>query len=334
MSDVLNQDEIDALLHGVDSGAVDTAPKVVDASVVREYDFTTQARIVRGRMPTLEMINERFARLLRLSLYGLMRRSPDIAVIGVSIQKYAEYVPSLSVPTSLNAIRFSPLSGTSLVNFEAKLVFALIDCYFGGSGRYTKIEGRDFTRTEQQMIEALMELVVSALQDSWDPVMPVKIDLVSRETDPNMANLVGSTELVVVSRIRVELDGVGGEIHIAFPYSALEPLKDTLSAVRQVDRSNREEHWSQVLRNELEESEVELSASLGEARISLGSLLDLRPGDVIPFDFEGRVTVVADTVPLFSGELGQQRGKQVIRVAQLMARKTGNVLDAFAGKSA
>lgn len=334
MSDVLNQDEIDALLHGVDSGAVDTAPSVTEAGVVRSYDFTTQTRIVRGRMPTLEIINERFARQMRLSLYDLLRRSAEISVIGISTPRYAEYVPGLAVPTSLNLIRFSPLNGTSLLIFEAKLVFALIDCYFGGSGRYAKIEGRDFTGTELQMIEMLMGMVVQATQDAWDPVMPVKIDLINREMNPNLANIVSPTEIVVVSRFRVEIDGVGGEIHVTFPYSMLEPLKDTLRAGLQSDRAIREERWSQIMRNELEESEVDLSASLGHARVSLGQLLDMRAGDVLPIEFDGRATVVADGVPLFRGELGQQRGKQVVRVAQLITRKTGNVLDAFARKGA
>lgn len=334
MSDVLNQDEIDALLHGVDSGAVDTAPEQVDPSIARTYDFSTQTRIVRGRMPTLEMINERFARLMRLSLFGLVRRSPEISVLGITTPKYAEYVPGLAVPTSLNLIRFNPLSGTSLMIFEAKLVFALIDSYFGGTGRYAKIEGRDFTSTETQMIEMLMELVTKATREAWDPVLSVDVELVNREMNPNLANIVSPTEIVVVSRFRVEIDGVGGEIHITFPYSTLEPLKDTLRAGMQSDRASREERWSQILRNELEDSEVELAASLGQAKVSLGQLLDMRPGDIIPIEFDGKATVVADNVSLFRGDLGQQRGSQVVRVAQLMSRKTGNMLDAFARKGA
>jgi flagellar motor switch protein FliM len=334
MSDVLNQDEIDALLHGVDSGAVDTVPEPADSGVARDYDFSTQTRIIRGRMPTLEMINERFARLMRLSLFTLLRRSPEISVIGISTPKYSEYVPGLSVPTSLNLIRFQPLSGTSLMIFEAKLVFALIDCYFGGSGRYAKIEGRDFTSTETQMIEMLMQLVTDATVEAWDPVMPAKVELINREMNPNLANIVSPTEIVVVSRFRVEVDGAGGEIHITFPYSTLEPLKDTLRAGMQSDRASREERWAQTMRNELEDSEVELTAGLGQARMTLGALLDMRAGDVLPIEFDGRATVMADGIPLFRGELGQQRGKQVVRVGQLTLRKSGNALDTFARKIA
>src|SRR5512147_128274 len=171
--DILEQDEIDALLHGVNSGAVDTGPAPVeDPGVAREYDFSTQTRIVRGRMPTLEMINERLARTLRLSLYGMLRRTPDIAVQGIGTPKYSEYVPTLSVPTSLNLIRFHPLTGTGVIIFEARLIFALIDVFFGGSGRYAKIEGRDFTPTENHLIDMLMEQVTTGVQEAWAALMP------------------------------------------------------------------------------------------------------------------------------------------------------------------
>jgi flagellar motor switch protein FliM len=333
--DILEQDEIDALLHGVDSGAVDTAAKPVEEpGVAKEYDFSTQTRIVRGRMPTLEMINERLARSLRLSLYGMLRRTPDIAVQGIGTPKYSEYVPTLSVPTSLNLIRFHPLTGTGVIIFEARLIFALIDVFFGGSGRYAKIEGRDFTPTENHLIDMLMEQVTTAVQEAWAALMPVNIEFINREMNPHFANIVSPTEIVVVNRLRVDFDDRGGEIHLVLPYSMLEPLKDTLRAGMQSDRQDREERWSQILRNELEESEVDLVTRLATAHTTLGKLLNMRPGDVIPIDFDGQATVMADGIPLFRGELGQQKGQQVVRVAQMNVRKVGNSLDVFMRKQA
>lgn len=331
--EILEQAEIDALVNGVQSGAVDTEPRM-SAGEAREYDFATQTRIVRGRMPTLEMINERVARALRMSIFGMLRRTPDISVQGVATLKYSEYVSSLAVPTSLNQIRFLPLSGTGLMIFEAKLIFAMIDVFFGGTGRHVKIEGRDFTPTENKMIELLMEQVVSATQDAWTTVLPARIELINREMNPNFANIVSPTEIVVVSRLRIEFEGRGGEIHLTLPYSMLEPLKDTLRAGMRSDRADREERWSQLLRNELEESEVDVVTRLGTAHITLGKLIDMRPGDVIPIEFDGQATVLADGIPLFWGELGQQRGQQVVRVRQMNTRKTGNSLDAFVRKTA
>jgi flagellar motor switch protein FliM len=333
MNDVLDQDEIDALLNGVNSGAVDTSPKAAGGpAAVRNYDFSTQTRIVRGRMPTLEMINERLARALRLSIFGMLRRSPEITVVGISTPKYSEYIPTLSVPTSLNMIRFLPLAGTGLMIFEAKLIFALIDTYFGGNGRHAKIEGRDFTATENHIIQMLLDQVIAGVEEAWSPLLAAKVEFINREMNPHFANLVSPTEIVVVSRLRIDLDGKGGEFHITLPYAMLEPLKDTLRAGMQSDRADREERWSQLLRNELEDSEVDLVTRLGTVNMSVGALIDMRPGDIIPCDFDGRATVLSDGIPLFSGELGQQRGKQVVRVNEMNMRKSGNSLDAFVRK--
>jgi len=334
MSEVLEQDEIDALLNGVNSGAVDTSPKPAeDPSIARHYDFSSQARIVRGRMPTLEMINERLARALRVSISAMLRRPTEISVLGVTTSKYSEYIPTLSVPTSLNLIRFQPLAGNGLVIFEAKMIFALIDGYFGGTGRRTRIEERDFTPTENQIIQMLLQQVIAGVEEAWSPVLPVKIAFVSREVSPQFVNLVSPTDLVVVSSLRIELDGMGGEVHITLPYAMLEPLKDTLRAGMQGDRVDREERWSQLLRNELEESEVDVVTRLGSTSMTVGALIDMRPGDIIPCDFDGRATVIADGIPLFWGELGQQRGKQVVRVNEMSVRKAGNSLDAFMRKN-
>jgi flagellar motor switch protein FliM len=141
VQDLLSQDEIDALLHGVDDGLVETETDADPASV-KSYDLTSQDRIVRGRMPTLEMINERFARYTRISMFNLLRRSADVAVGGVQVMKFGEYVHSLYVPTSLNLVKMKPLRGTSLFILDAKLVFKLVDNFFGGDGRHAKIEGR------------------------------------------------------------------------------------------------------------------------------------------------------------------------------------------------
>ena len=326
--DVLNQDEIDALLHGVDSGAVETKDSA-SAGEARPYDFATQTRIVRGRMPTLEMINERLARQLRISFFNMLRRSPDVAVAPISLPKFAEYVPTLQVPTSLNLIRIGPLPGTALVILEPKLVFAVVDNFFGGTGRHAKIEGREFTATEMQIIHMLLNQVFAGMKDAWTPVMAIEPEYLNSEINPNFANIVTPTEIVVVSRFHIELEGGGGDIHITIPYSMLEPIKDVLKAGMQSDRADKDERWGQTLRNELEETEVDLVTRMCQSKITLGELLDLKAGDVLPCDFDGQATVMADGIAVFQGEVGQQRGRQVVRVNRLISRKSGNTLDAF-----
>jgi flagellar motor switch protein FliM len=326
--DVLNQDEIDALLHGVDSGEVSTDP-LPDPGVARPYDFVNQTRIVRGRMPTLEMINERFARALRLSLFSMIRRTPEISTSAIGTPKFADYLPTLQVPTSLNHVRVGGLAGIGLIIFEPRLIFSVIDSYFGGNGRHSKIEGRDFTPTEYRIIEMLLEKVFEGLKEAWLPVMDLTFEFLNSEINPHFANIVSPTEIVVVSKFRIEMEGGGGDIHVTLPYSMLEPLKETLRAGMQSDRADRDERWSQSLRNELEESDVELVTELGQARLTLGELIDMKPGDIIPCNFDGRATVSADGLPLVQGEMGQQGGMQVVKITRLIGRKQGNSLDAF-----
>ncbi|MFM1886351.1 MAG: hypothetical protein RL026_1508 [Pseudomonadota bacterium] len=326
--DVLNQDEIDALLHGVDSGMVETEP-APNPGEARPYDFATQTRIVRGRMPTLEMVNERFARQMRISLFNMLRRTPDLSVAPVATPKFGEYLPTLQVPTSLNLVRLNPMQGTALLILEPRLVFSVIDNFFGGSGRYSKIEGREFTPTEMQIINMLISQAFAALRDAWAPVMQVEPEYLNSEINPHFANIVTPTEIVVVSRFHVELEGGGGDIHLTLPYSMIEPIKDILKAGMQSDRADKDERWAQTLRNELEDTEIDLVTVLCEARLTLGELLDLKPGDVIPCNFDGTAVVLADGLPLLHGEVGQQRGRQVVKVRQMIARKSGNALDAF-----
>jgi flagellar motor switch protein FliM len=326
--DILDQDEIDALLHGVDSGAVSTeaAPEKNEA---RQYDFATQTKIVRGRMPTLEMINERFARQFRIALFNMLRRTPELSVMPVTTPKFSEYVAGLQMPTNLNLVRVTPFSGVGLVILEPKLVFAVVDSFFGGNGRHAKIEGRDFTATEMQIVQMLLKQIFAGMQDAWRPVMGIDMEYLNSEMNPHFANIVSPTEIVVVSRFHVEFDGKGGDVHITMPYSMIEPIKDILKAGMQSDRAEKDERWGQSLRNQLEDTEVDLLTVLCRAQLTLRELMELRPGTVIPCDFDGSATVTGDGITLFKGDLGQQRGRQVVKVTEMMGRKSRNALDAL-----
>lgn len=330
-AEVLKQEEIDALLHGVNSGAVDTEGPG-EGGEARDYDFATQARIVRGRMPTLEMINERFARQFRISLFNMLRRTPEVSVMPVTTPKFSEYVPTLEGPTSLNLVKFAPLSGTALVILEPKLVFTVIDNFFGGTGRHSKIDGREFTATEMQIIHMLLAQVFAGMKDAWTPVMSIDMEYMNSETNPQFANIVSPTEIVIVSKFHVELEGGGGDVHVTLPYSMIEPIKGVLKAGMQSDRAEKDERWAQSLRDQLEDTEVDLTTVLCQARVTLGQLIDLRPGDVVPCNFDGKATILADGLPLLRGELGQQRGRQVVKVDRMIGRKQDNALDALVGR--
>ncbi len=251
--EILDQDEIDALVNGVQNGEVDLEPKAADdLGVARDYDFSTQTRIVRGRMPTLEMINERMARALRLSLFNMLRRTPEVSVGGVEMMKFGEYVHSLYVPTSLNMVKLHPLRGTGLFVIDPKLVFIVVDNFFGGDGRFmAKIEGREFTPTELRVIHNVLQQAFADLKQAWAPVLDVDFEYQSSEVNPQFANIVSPTEVVVVSRFHVELDGGGGDLHVTLPYNMIEPIRDLLDAGLQSDRNEVDERWTRSIREEM-----------------------------------------------------------------------------------
>jgi len=154
MSDFLSQDEIDSLLKGVTGEPAEVVAAPDPAGTVRTYNMGTQERIVRGRMPTMESINDRFARLLRISLFNLVRRTAEISVGPIRVQKFSEFLRNLPIPANINIVQAKPLRGTGLFIFDPNLVFLVVDNLFGGDGRFhTRVEGREFTQTEQRIIQ-------------------------------------------------------------------------------------------------------------------------------------------------------------------------------------
>ena len=329
VNDLLSQDEIDALLHGVSSDEIDTDDSDIPGDgEARSYDFSSQDRIVRGRMPTLEMINERYARLFRISLFNLLRRSAEIAVGGVQMLKFSEYVHSLFVPTSLNLARIHPLRGTALFVLDPKLVFTIVDNYFGGDGRYhTKIEGREFTPTEQRVIQMILKNVFVDLKEAWAPIMNIDFEFMNSEVNPQFANIVSPTEVVVVTIFHVELEGGGGDFHITMPYSMLEPIREILDAGVQSDVDETDERWINALRGEIEMATVTLTGRLLETEFTLRDMLHLKPGDIIPVEMPKLATVCAENVPVLRGAFGISQGKNAIKVLEQVKYPTRELRD-------
>ena len=321
MSDdkILDQAEIDALIHGVDSGTVATENGVAQGEA-KPYDLINAMRIVRGRMPTLEMINERFARLFRVSLYNLLRRSPEIAVHPVDVKKFSEYVHTLHVPTSLNLVKMNPFRGTALIVLDPKLVFAVVDNFFGGRGRHAKIEGREFTATEQRIIHMMLRSVFVDLREAWSHIAPIEVEYIQSEINPHFASIASPSEVVIVTSFHIELDGGGGNLHVTMPYAMLEPMREILDAGITSDRVEKDERWAISMREELEDAEVELTTLLGRASLSLAELVNLKPGDVLPCDFTGKVTIFAEDVPVLRGSYGVSRGQQAVKVEERTRR--------------
>ena len=322
MNENLSQDEIDTLLSGVDSGEVDTnTDNLAAEGDVVSYELGSQDRIIRGRMPTLDMINERLTRHMRISMHNMLRKSVEINVAGVSMIKFSEYVRELFMPTSLNLVNINPLSGTGLFVIDPNLVFATVDNFFGGDGRFqSRIEGREFTPTENRVVQIFLEHLFDDLAKSWEPVIKLDFNYLHSEINPQFANIVSPTEVVVVQKFKMELEGGGGEFHIVMPYSMLEPIRELLDAGMQGDQAKVDQRWSSSLKEELKQAVIEIDSSMCHSKMTIAEVLNLNEGDVIPVDMPDVVTVRAAKIPIFRGVLGNSNGKNAVQYVTPIAR--------------
>lgn len=325
MSDLLSQAEIDALLNGVSDGDIETEDESEfyseaddeefhEKGVVREYDFASQERIVRGRMPTLEMVNERFARFIRISLFNFLRRSAEIFISGIQVQKFSEYIQGLLVPTNLTIVRFNPLRGKALIVIDPRLVFTVVDNFFGGAGQfYNQTEGREFTPTEMRVVRIIIDMIFKDLKEAWKPVMELDFEYVGAEINPRFANIIGPGEIIVISTIHVELEGGGGDVNIAMPYAMLEPIRELLDAISS-DSGEVDGSWQAALRGEVLRAEVSVNSLLVEKNMTIRDVMRLKKGDVIPIDMPETVTLKAEGIPVFEGKVGISDGNYAIQI--------------------
>ncbi len=318
-NDILTQDEVDALLKGVSGEKIGDAPET-SAEGIRPYNLATQERIVRGRMPTLEIINDRFARLLRIGLFNLIRRHPEVSVGPVKVQKYGEFVRNLVVPTNLNVMQVKPLRGNGLIVLEPNLIFTVVDNMFGGDGRFhMRVEGRDFTQTEQRIILKILSVVCEEYQKSWAPVYPLTFEHVRSEMHTQFANIATPGEVVVVCQFSIEIGPAGGQIHVCLPYSMLEPIRDVLYSALQGDNTEPDRRWLRMLSKQVQIAEVDLVTNLARIPATVEQLLAMKVGDVIAIDLEEEVVAEVDGVPIFSCRYGTLNGQYAIKVDKVLA---------------
>jgi len=321
----LSQDEVDALLKGV-TGEQDQEDVVEDASSVRPYNLATQERIVRGRMPTLEIINERFARLFRIGLFSFMRRTVDISTGPVKVQKYSEFIRNLVVPTNLNLVLVKPLRGTALIVFDPTVVFMIVDNLFGGDGRFhTRVEGRDFTQTEQRIIQRILEIFMETYAKSWSYVFNIEFEYVRSEMNTQFANIATPNEVVVNTTFNLELGPTSGDLHVCMPYSMIEPIRDMLTSSLQGETMEIDRRWTKLMTQQIQNAEVEIVANMGISRISMADLVNMKIGDIIPFTVPDIITATVDNVPVMECTYGTLHGQYALRVEKMLSQSLNDV---------
>jgi flagellar motor switch protein FliM len=320
-SEFLSQDEVDALLKGVTGESDEPAASDESEGGLRPYNLGTQERIVRGRMPTLELINERFARYLRIGLFNYIHRTTEVSVGPIRVQKYSEFIRNLVVPTNLNLVSAKPLRGTSLFIFDPNLVFLVVDNMFGGDGRFhTRVEGREFTGTEQRIIRGLLHVVFTEYMRAWNPVYKISFEYIRSEMNSQFANIATPSEIVVSTTFSLEFGGAMADMYICFPYSMLEPIRDLLYSAMQSDQLSTDQHWIMMLRKQLKDAEVEIAATLGTATVTLGEILKLKAGDIIPLDISDKIIASVDDIPVVECAYGQQGGQYALKIDRFITQ--------------
>jgi len=320
--ELLSQDEIDVLLNGVDDGDLEIDEPSADspASSVQAYDLTSQDHIVRGRLPTLEMINERFTRYTEQSMFNLLRQTPQVTAAKIENIKLSEYLQMLGIPTSLNMVKIHPLRGTALFVLDAELVVNLVDRFFGGGSHDNDIGEREFTATEKRIIQRILNQVFVDMKEAWKTVMDIDFEYMGTEANPSMVKVVSSSEVVVLSTFEVKMEGKGGSIQIAIPYSMLEPVREALDSGVQADMEDSDDSWLESLQEDIRYASVPISCRVAERKIKLREILNFKVGDVIPIEMPESSTLMANGVPLFEAGIGASNEHLALKIKRRIKR--------------
>lgn len=315
----LSQEEVDALLEGVTGESQKLVEEEHERGDVRPYNISSQERIVRGRMPTMEIVNERFARNLRVGLFNFIRRSPEISVGPVTVQRYSAFLRELAVPTNFNIVAIRPLRGSGLIVCEPALVFGVIDTLYGGIGKFqSRIEGRDFSATEQRVINRMIEVITQEYKKAWNGIYPLELEYQRSEMQPQFANIATPSEIVISTSFQLEIGEITGAIHFCMPYASLEPIRDVLYSSTQGDSIEVDRRWVNVLTQEIQAAEVTLVAELARADATVEQLMAMKPGDFIELDRKPRIEITVEGVPVFECQYGTHNAKYAVRIEKCL----------------
>lgn len=323
MNQVLSQAEVDALLSAVAEGSLDTSNtgsvKKQDSKEVQTYDLTNQDRVIRGKMPTLDLIYERFVRLFRMSLSNSLRKIASISIISTDLLKFGEFVNTLPIPSCVGILRSETLRGPALLVFESKLAYALIDSYFGGTDRpYNKVDGKEFTRIELMIMNKVMSLSLADLEEAWSPVHKISLLHLRTETNPQFVGVVPLSEVIISTTFEVELENASGTIALVIPYSTIESIKNKLNSSFQSDTDRTDKVWIENLEEHMLSTQASVSVNLGETSITVGDLVNLNIGDIIPLnqDCDGELVLNVEGVPKYKCFFGVSRGTRAVQVTR------------------
>ncbi|MCK5267981.1 MAG: flagellar motor switch protein FliM [Spirochaetes bacterium] len=284
MTEVLSQDEIDALLTAISTGESDTEEiKVVsDQRKVKIYDFKRPDKFSKDQIRTLQMMHETFARLTTTSLSAQLRTLVHVHVASVDQLTYEEFIRSIPSPTTLAVINMDPLKGSSVLEIDPSITFTIIDRLFGGSGEATKIS-RELTDIEISVMENIIVRILANLRESWSNVIDLRPRLGNIETNPQFAQIVPPNDMVVLVTLETKVGEVEGMINFCIPYITIEPIISKLSAqywYSSIRKGTTTENLN-LLKERLDSVFLFVKAELGEVELSMNDVVNLSAGDTV-----------------------------------------------------
>ncbi|CDI02548.1 Flagellar motor switching and energizing component FliM [Candidatus Competibacter denitrificans Run_A_D11] len=318
--ELLSPDEREALMEVVSETGCSGVETVGDQESALPYDLAGQDYAISSLLPVLETIHERFAHRLGIGLFDLVRRELTVTAKSVERRAYPDFTRSLGAPCSANIIQLSPLSGPALLVFDVELIFMIVDTFFGGTGRmYKSTSVRDFTTIETRFIQRLLDLCFSCLEEAWQPFVALKCNRIGSENRPQFITALNSNEPLTVCTIQISRDNIAGNVHLALPYSLLEPIRKTLLSSLCQEHPNPSPALTERLHDGLQESQVEVRCALAGFELSLSDLLALRVGDVIPVNIPPTAVLRVEEVPLYSGHYGIAQGWSALKIDQALS---------------
>jgi flagellar motor switch protein FliM len=322
-SQLLSQEEIDALVTSADADSSGfSSPGIYKTNPnAKFYDLASEDSGLVAHLGALEMISDRFSRLFRVTLSGMLQYQPKIRVAELRVESFQDYRKQLKIPLSLNIIKLDGLRGNGLIVIEPQIIFNSLDRFFGGGGKSrTTVEGmREFTPTESRVIQMIVQGVFSDLKKSWDPVYKLDFEHVNSEINPQFAQIVDDSDLVIISDFEIEMaNDISGTIQVVYPFGAMKPIRHLLKNQVQADYADeRDRAWKRQLKDCVKDVELDLKSDLAYPRISLLDLMNLKVGDIIPIKMPDTVLVQVEGVPTYEGIYGTVNGHAAIRLLGL-----------------
>lgn len=320
---ILTQEEVDALLSSMKAGEVDLEVREEEEESSQKeipvYDLTSQNIMMREQFDVLDEVFDRFANSLRSSLSTSFRAPIDATLVSTEMVKFGDFLEGLPNPSSFHTFRMEPLIGSALLVIEPNLVFFLIDCMFGGTGKSMVYQERDFTLIEQRVMRKFASETLKDLEKSWEFVKALRMSLGKSEMKQQFVRLVAPSDLVIAVAFSVSFDEFSGQLWVCIPYLLLEPIKDKLS-YRNIREAELENAWNMQLQKLLSDTEVTLSVELGKSSWRVRDVLNLKEGDIIRLDTgpQSPIAVMVEKIPKMFGIPGVVAGNRAVQLTELV----------------